>query len=186
MEEVVFYKEWLNLSKREFRILMYLAIHGSQRANLSDMCRWFEVDPQTSNRNKIKAAIEELANSRMIQYSLKGRTYTLSLIPKETEITLPVEWVLQIMRRERYSDSVAVEVVVKVLLWLKDYGANRFQNFQITSELRIGTTTLNCAKKVLRDDFGAIMQNIIRTKISEGVFITEGQEIYLSAWLKEE
>ena len=186
MEEVVFYKEWLSLPKEEFRIMMHLAINGSQRGNLSDMCRWFGLNPQTTTRRIMREAIEELEKKNMIILSHQGRTYTLNLIPKETEIRLPLTWVQQIMHREKYYDSVAVEVVIKVLLWLKDNGLKLLQNYQITTDLNISVSTLNTAKRVLRDDFGAIMQTIIRTKIAEGVFVTEGQEISLSAWLKEE
>ena len=49
MEKVVFFLEWLRLPKEEFNILMMLAdMGGSFKGNLSEMCRYFRVDPENS------------------------------------------------------------------------------------------------------------------------------------------
>ena len=58
---LTFFAEWLLLPKEEFRILVMLADVGEFRGNLSDMCRYFSVDPQTHNRNRFRIAIDELA-----------------------------------------------------------------------------------------------------------------------------
>lgn len=49
MENVAFYREWLPLNKKEFRILAMLADFGGEyHGNLTDMCRYFSVSPETS------------------------------------------------------------------------------------------------------------------------------------------
>ena len=41
MENVAFYREWLPLNKKEFRILAMLADFGGEyHGNLTDMCRY--------------------------------------------------------------------------------------------------------------------------------------------------
>ena len=50
MENVAFYREWLPLNKKEFRILAMLADFGGEyHGNLTDMCRYFSVSPQHKN-----------------------------------------------------------------------------------------------------------------------------------------
>ena len=92
-KEIIFYREWLPLPKDQFRILLHLARFGSFSGNLSDLCRYFSLNPQTKNRNNVRNAIEALEASGMIDCTKRGRTYNLELIPKEKEIVLPCAWV---------------------------------------------------------------------------------------------
>ena len=183
--EIVFYKEWLVLPKDQFRILLHLARGGSSNGNLSDFCRYFSLNPQTKNRNNVRNAIEALKEGGYIEYSKSGRNYQLKPIPKEKEIRLACGWVDEIISRKPYSVSVSTEAVIKVLLWLQDYGSEIFTNDIIAADLDLSVSTLNCAKKVLNDDFGAIVREYVTTKVDEGVYYREGQIVTISAWLND-
>ena len=184
-KEIIFYREWLPLPKDQFRILLHLARYGSFSGNLSDLCRYFSLNPQTKNRNNVRNAIEELTESGFIECNKSGRTYNLKVIPKEKEIRLACGWVDEI-RNKPFSVSVSAEAVIKLLLWLLDYGSELFTNDILAADLNLSVSTLNCAKKVLREDFGAILQEYVTTKLAEGVYHREGQIITVSAWLKED
>ena len=184
-KNVKFYREWLPLPKDQFRILLHLARFGSFSGNLSDLCRYFSLNPQTKNRNNVRNAIEALAASGMIEYTKDGRTYDLQLIPKEKEINLPCAWVDEFTSKP-FSASISAETLIKVLLWLQDNGTAVFTNADLAAELNISTTTIVIAKKVLANDFEAILKEYVTTKIAEGVYRREGQIVTLSAWLKEE
>ena len=59
-KDLVFYKEWFPLPKGEFRILAMLADKGQFSGNLSDLCRYFFVNPQTATRNRLANQINSL------------------------------------------------------------------------------------------------------------------------------
>lgn len=101
MENVAFYREWLPLNKKEFRILAMLADFGGEyHGNLTDMCRYFSVSPQHKNREALREAIQHLTDRHYIESSVNGRTYSLRIIPKEKEIALPREWLERVRTRE--------------------------------------------------------------------------------------
>lgn len=106
MENVAFYREWLPLNKKEFRILAMLADFGGEyHGNLTDMCRYFSVSPQHKNREALREAIQHLTDRHYIESSVNGRTYSLRIIPKEKEIALPREWLERVRTREYSSES---------------------------------------------------------------------------------
>ena len=182
-KNVTFFREWLPLPKDQFRILLHLARFGSFSGNLSDLCRYFSLNPQTKNRNNVRNAIEALQTSGMIDCSKEGRTYNLKLIPKEKEISLPCAWVDALTKP--LSASISAEALIKVLLWLLENGTAVFTNDKLAAELNISTTTIVVAKRVLSEDFEAIIREYKTTKIAEGVYHRDGQIVNVSAWLKE-
>ena len=76
---LTFFAEWLILPKEQFRILVMLADVGAFRGSLADMCRYFSVDPQTHNNNRLRAAIDELTRHHYITATRTGRTYQMSV-----------------------------------------------------------------------------------------------------------
>lgn len=184
-QNTIFYRDWLPLPKNQFRILLHLARFGSFNGNLTDLCRYFSLSPQTKNRNKLRESIETLAESEMIEYSKLGNTWNLKLIPKEKEMILPSDWV-DAFTGKPYSYSVSAENLIKVLLWIADYGDGLFTNRKIAKDLNISVSTIGLAKNVLKQDFDAIHHEIISTKIAEGQFRRIGQVANLAAWLKSD
>ena len=184
MEQCIltFYAEWLQLPKEQFRILVMLADVGAFRGNLSDMCRYFSVDPQTHNRNRFRTAIDELAHQRFITVVKSGNTYQIECIPKETEITMPAEWVLRILRHEYSSEGVAWENVLKVQLWLmqntKDVVVT---NEEIASAIGISVSQVVAAMNVLKSEFQAFRKGYAYWSFGD-IFRRKGQIIDLSAW----
>lgn len=158
MENVAFYREWLPLNKKEFRILAMLADFGGEyHGNLTDMCRYFSVSPQHKNREALREAIQHLTDRHYIESSVNGRTYSLRIIPKEKEIALPREWFERVRTREYSSESVSWEAVIKLLLWLIAHNPEvMITNQQIADDLDVSVSVVVSAKNVLEKDFEAI------------------------------
>ena len=92
MENVAFYREWLPLNKKEFRILAMIADFGGEyHGNLTDMCRYFSVSPQHKNREALREAIRRLTDRHYIEKCVvesKIKTDTFCLIIKEKIIII--------------------------------------------------------------------------------------------------
>ncbi len=182
MKKVVCYAEWLPLSKEQFRILVMLADLGESRGTLSDMCRYFSVDPQTHNRNRLRAAIDELTRRGFIRVSQTGRTYQMAVIPKETEITMPAEWVTRIRRHEYNSEGVAWEIVLKVQLWLmQNANGTLVTNDEIAADVDTSVSQVCAAKNVLEREYRALVKDYAYWNTGN-TFRRKGQIIDMSAW----
>lgn len=155
---LTFYAEWLSLPKEQFRILAMLADTGEFSGNLSDVCRYFSVNPQTRNRNAIRSAIEELQKQCYIKADLTGRTYRLSIIPKAEEISMPQEWAQRIIRHEYNTEAVSWEAVLKVMLWLTQNDQGTITNGMIAADLGVSEGTVVAAKNVLEREYKAFIK----------------------------
>lgn len=179
---LTFFAEWLILPKEQFRILAMLADVGAFRGSLADMCRYFSVDPQTHNNNRLRAAIDELTRHHYITATRTGRTYQMTVIPKETEITMPAEWVLRILRHEYNAEGVAWEIVLKAQLWLmqntKDVVVT---NEEIASAIDISVSQVVAAMNVLKNEFQAFRKDYAYWNFGN-TFRRKGQIIDMSAW----
>lgn len=183
-KKVIFYREWLPLPKEQFRILLLLARNGSFSGNLSDLCRYFSLNPQNKTRARIRNAINVLTEKGIIECKREGRKYLLKIVPKEKEICLRAQWLDSILKAD-FSESVSSEVVIKLLLWLVDRGSKMFTNEEVSNDLNISTTTINSARKVLLNDFEVITRKYVSTVSEEGEIHRIGQIIEVSAWMKE-
>lgn len=179
---LTFYAEWLRLPKEQFRVLVMLADKGDFWGNLSDMCRYFFVDPQTRNRNSLRSAIEELTQQRFITSKRTGRTYHLTAIPKAEEVSMPAEWAERIRRHDYSSESVAWEVVLKVQLWLIQHGQGTITNAQIASDIGTSESTVVAAKNVLEREYQAFVKKYHYEVTSDCFFMRKGQIISMAAW----
>ena len=178
---LTFFAEWLALPKAQFRILVMLADVGAFRGSLADMCRYFSVDPQTNNRNRLRAAIDELARHDFIKATRAGNTYQMTVIPKETEITMPAEWVLRILRHEYNSEGVAWENVLKVQLWLMQNAKELVTNEDISLDVGISISQVVAAMNVLKNEFQAFRKDYAYWKFGN-TLRRKGQIIDMSAW----
>ena len=159
-----------------------LADVGVFRGTLADMCRYLSVDPQTHNRNRLRAAIDELTRHGFIQAARAGNTYQMSVIPKETEITMPAEWVARIRRHEYNSEGVAWEIVLKVQLWLLQNAKDMVvTNEEIASAIDISVSQVVAAIKVLKSEFQALIKDYAYWSFGN-TFRRKGQIIDMSAW----
>ena len=178
---LTFFAEWLILPKEQFRILVMLADVGAFRGPLANMCRYFSVDPQTNNNNRLRAAIDELARHNYITVTRTGRTYQMTVIPKETEITMPSEWVLRILRHEYNSEGVAWENVLKVQLWLMQNAKELVTNEDISLDVGISISQVVAAMNVLKNEFQAFRKSYAYWSFGD-IFRRKGQIIDMSAW----
>lgn len=186
METAVFYLEWLGLDKSLFRILAMLADVGQFRGNLSDLCRYFSLNPQTKTREGLRNAIEELAATGFITCERSGNTYTLRAVPKATEIEIHKEWLHRLKSHDYSSEPVAWEQVLKVHLWIMLHSGDPVvKNAAIAADLNISVSTIGSAKNVLQKEYEAITRNYVSKKIGENRFMREGQKLVASAWWKE-
>lgn len=186
MDDAIFYREWLPLDKKEFRILAMLADYdGEYHGNLTDMCRYFSISAQQKTRTALREAIQTLTEHYFIESSLSGRTFHLRLIPTANEISLPRNWLTRLQQHKYSADSVSWEVIVKVILWVEENGRSVITNQQIADELNISTSTIVSAKKVLDKDFEGILRENQDEKVGDEYRRT-GHILTLSAWWKEE
>lgn len=185
MEQIAFYNEWLPLPKAEFNILAMVAEQGgSYSGNLSDMCRYLNVTPQTRNRNQLRSAIESLTSKRFLSCETRGRTYHLKVIPQETEVKIPKIWVQSVIQHDYSSESVAFAQVLKVFLWILQNRIRVVTNAMIAAELGISESTVCSAKNVLQYEYENIAKRKVSQKWGEG-FRTLGQELAANAWWTE-
>lgn len=182
----IFYEEWLSLPKAEFNVLTMLAQHGgSFSGNYADMCRYLTVTPQSRNRKVLQTAIESLTSKGFIQWDSRGRTQTLKVIPKATEISLPQRWVQSVIRHDYSSEAVAAAPVLKVFLWIAQKYQDIVTNDMIAQDLGVSVSTVVSAKNVLEREYENITKRKISEKVGENVFRSLGQELAASAWWKE-
>lgn len=121
-DKITFYYEWLPLDKKEFELLAMLADQGEFHGNLSDICRHFGREPQNNARAKIRTSIAQLSQNGYITAKKDGRTYTLTLIPQETELLVFRELYEDIKNKKNFSRSVAWQQVLKVYLFDLQHG----------------------------------------------------------------
>ena len=184
-KDLVFYREWFPLPKGKFRILAMLADKGQFNGNLSDLCRYFFVNPQTATRNRLANQINSLEEQGYIKVKRKGRTYTLTAIPKARIIKIAREHYKLIRKRTRTPDgeSVAWENVLKVYLWaLENNFDNIITNQMIQDDLLLSAGVICSAKNVLDREFGAIHRQKVSKLTSDGEIYTIGQNIGASAF----
>ena len=188
-KDLVFYREWFPLPKGEFRILAMLADKGQFNGNLSDLCRYFFVNPQTATRNRLANQINSLEEQGYIKVKRKGRTYTLTAIPKARIIKIAREHYELIRTRTRTPDgeSVAWENVLKVYLWaLENNFDNIITNQMIQDDLLLSAGVICSAKNVLDREFGAIHRQKVSKLTSDGEIHTIGQNLGTSAFWNSE
>ena len=186
MEKAIFYREWLPLPKAEFNILAMLAEQGgSFSGNYSDMCRYLGVTPQNRNRQPLQAAVQSLAAAGFISHESQGRTQTLKVIPKDTEIPLPRLWVQSVIRHDFSSESVAFAQVLKVFAWIVENKTAVVTNDMIAIELNVSTSTVVSAKNVLKREYENVRQRNVSEKLGENFFRNLGQELAANAWWNE-
>lgn len=146
-EEAIFYREWIPLPKAEFNILSMLAEQGgSFSGNYADMMRYLGVTVQNRNRQALRAAIESLTTSGYITHESSGRTHTLTVLPKATEIPLPADWVRSVLRHDYKTENVAAAQVLKVFLWVAE---NEIEITTYGSLQILKAQELNAAKGIL-------------------------------------
>ena len=189
MGSLVFYREWFPLPKGEFRIMAMLADKGQFSGNLSEMCRYFFVSPQSQNRNNLRDQISALEQKRFISSQLTGRTYTLTAVPKAQRIEISREHFDRIRTRAKRSEgeSVAWENVLKVYLWVWENNYDSIiTNQMISEDLGLSDGVICSAKNVLDQEFGAIHRKIVAKKIWNGEIHRTGQNIGGSAFWNSE
>ena len=186
MERAIFYWEWLPLPKAEFNILAMLAEQGSSfSGNYSDICRYLGVTPQSRNRQALQAAVQSLAAAGFIAHESRGRTQSLKVIPKASEIPLPRLWVQSVTRHDYASESVAFAQVLKVFAWIAGNEADIVTNDMIVADLNISASTVVSAKNVLEREYENITKKRISEKLGENFFRNLGQELRTNAWWTE-
>lgn len=187
MEEITFYWEWLSLPKDQFRLLAMTAASGGRfDGNYTDMCNYLSVTPQSRNREKIKSALEVLTSAGYIDWEQSGRTHHLKIVPKATEIKIPLELTNSIINHE-YSpdDKVAWEQVLRLYMWICHNTQDIIQNFMIETDLNISESVVTKAKKVLAVEYETIYRKDASAKYGLDSFVKLGQRLQALAWWKD-
>jgi len=182
-EYITFYREWLPLDKRDFRILTMLADIGSFRGNLTALCQYLSLSPGQKKTNAaIRQSIETLTSNGYITSVLTGRTYQLAIIPKEQPIKVARRWFDDVMKADSFSEIVSWEMVVKTLVWISGNSlSNLVVNDTIAAELNTSVGTLGVAKNVLEKDFHSIIREVEKYTLPNGEKRNRGQRLAVYA-----
>lgn len=166
-----------------------LADKGHFKGNLSDLCRYFFVSPQTKTRRALCEAINALAEQGFINRQQKRNTFTLTVVPKAQKIEIAREHYNRIKTRCRASDgaSVAWECVLKVFLWVHENDFDHLiTNQMIEEDLNLSAGVICSAKNVLDREFEAIRRCKVSEKTWNGEIHTKGQHICASSFWNSE
>lgn len=194
---MVFYKEWISLEKRYFRLLIMISeMGGTFTGNLSDIHRTISRDPsivkvQSKTRKAIKKAIDYLEHNKFINCTKFGRMYSLSIIPFEKQEELSNDN-YEKLRNYNFRGEVSWEETLRVYLWLyvdcisgeeKEY----ITQSMIESDLRISKSTIGCAEKYLEKGLGAITIQPIRKVVGtdengNDVYHRKGHKVTITAY----
>ena len=186
MEKVMFYREWLPLPKAEFNVLTMIAEQGGTfTGNWSDMCRSINLTAQDRNRKVLQAAVESLTSKGFIAWDSRGRTQTLKIIPKATEIGLARPWVRSVVNHDYSSEKVAFTQVLKVFIWICGNDMDIVTNAMIADDIGMSVDTVTSAKNVLLKEYENITKRQVSEKTGWNTFRTLGQELAANAWWKD-
>ncbi len=180
---ITFDIEWLNLPKAEFKMLIMIADIGQNLGNASDMCRYFNRSPQNKNKNRLREALENLAEQNIINLEKQKNDYVATLlnpISQENKVCLKRKYATEILNHN-YTQSVALENVLKVYIWLLKVGENLFTNRQIGDCIGVSESTVTEAKNALKE-MGAVLINKITIKEGEQFYKCIGQKVEPSAF----
>ena len=125
MKQITLYKSWLDLDKYQFKVLVMIAALAQEkrgfRGKLKDMCDFLH----TTHRENIKKAIYELQDKGLINASLDGYTWTISLTEiaedsDENSITIDLDnfTAIQNYKAADPQNYVAWENILKVFIFL--------------------------------------------------------------------
>lgn len=168
---ITFDIEWLNLPKAEFKMLVMIADIGQNLGNASDMCRYFNRSPQNKNKNRLREALEKLAEQKIIDLEKQKNDYVVTLLKpilQENKVCLKRKYATEILHHN-YTQSVAWENVLKVYIWVLKNDKNLFTNRQIGKCIGVSESTVTGAKNALKE---------LGASEFEKVIIKEGEQFY--------
>lgn len=180
---ITFDIEWLSLPKAEFKMLVMIADMGQNLGNASDMCRYFNHSIQSKTKNKLREALESLAEQNIIDLKKQKNNYVATLlnpILQRNKVCIKRKYITEILHHN-YTQSVAWEIVLKVYIWLLNVGENLFTNRQIGEYIGVSDSTVTEAKNALKE-MGAVLINKITIKEGEQFYKCIGQKVEHSAF----
>ena len=156
MKQITLYKSWLDLDKYQFKVLVMIAALAQEkrgfRGKLKDMCDFLHM----THRENIKKAIYELQDKGLINASLDGYTWTISLTEiaedsDENSITIDLDnfTAIQNYKAADPQNYVAWENILKVLVYLCADKREVKRYDEIAKALGITETTAKRAVRAL-------------------------------------
>lgn len=94
---IVINYNWLKLQDYQFKIIILIKMLATNKeqttytGTLQDIRKWLHLGDNTKNNKIIRNAIEELSNNNIITYTLKGRTYNITIIDKPKKDIFAIE-----------------------------------------------------------------------------------------------
>ena len=93
------------------------------------------------------------------------------------------DWFITTKNHKSKSESVAWEQVLKTYLYCSFIGSEVITtNAEISIALNVSESVINSAKNVLKNEFGAIVVEVINVRESDTRIRTIGHKIKCSAW----
>lgn len=139
---IVINYNWLQLQDYQFKIIVLIKMLATDKeqitytGTLQDIRQWLHLTQNKKNNKAIIKAIEELKNSNIITYTLKGRTYNITIIDKATDNKVidkvKKEWIDNIRNYNKDNHKRILETMLKVLLYAYD---NKNGEYNTTSNI---------------------------------------------------
>lgn len=183
-------EDWLTIKNYEFKLLVMIAClaenHLAYRGKLKDMCEFLGVKSIQSNRDKIKEAIEALAERGDILVLQQGQIWTLTLSikaeRKQKVIRIKNAYINAIQNYEptdKENDSVSWENILRVLVFLCADKREVLRYNEIGAALGIGESTAKRAVRALLNiDFNdlSVKRKLAWFKNNDGDFKVIGNK----------
>lgn len=182
-DELIFSKEWFMLEKYHFKILAIITEladnTGTFKGELTIFCENLSIQNSSGNKNKIKSALNYLANNDYITISEDKKIYTIKLsdiAEKTYQYKLKRTWYNQLRTA---ANKVSWENLLKVFLALLDISKvpeNILTYKQIGEFTNCSVSTVGRAIKIIANlQFGCfrILIKPVKKKCGE-IYITIG------------
>ena len=177
LEGMVFYRDWLQVENKDFRILTMLADKGEFSGNLSRLCDYISLSRQSRHIRSFRESIQSLKEKGFLKCDVSGRTYTLRAIPIGEKIEIPRRWCIPVIEHRYHSQPVSWENVLKVFIWIFENRKPIITNAEIASELHISVDAIIYAKNVLQREMGAILRESETIELPDGSKRNIGQRL---------
>ena len=192
-DELIFSKEWFMLEKYHFKILAVITEladnTGTFKEELTAFCKNLSIQNSSGNKNKIKSALNYLANNNYITMSEDKKIYTITLsdISEKTyQYKLKRTWYNQLRTAANKTSWENLLKIFLILLDLSKVPDNIVTYKQIGELTNCSVSTVGRAMKTIANlQFGyfRILIKPVKKKYGE-IYITIGT-IYEQALIFE-
>jgi len=159
-KELEFFEEWYLLKKYSFKILSIVTVLADEkrayRGTLNDFCECMDIQKSQNNRDKLKLALEELAEGEYIRLIVDKNIYTVSLAAAAAKnpkiLKIKKAWYMLIRKnggKDRWAN------ILKVFLKINDMSNDDIITYkELGKQLNMSVSTVQrCVETIASIDF---------------------------------